>query len=88
MTAKLIKDLVKGERTRPFSPFYDIEQWFEDAWKKPLSLLSPSIIPGMRAAERYELTPSVDIFVEGKEVILCAYPVSCQIPLCILHDPP
>jgi HSP20 family protein len=72
MTAKLLKDLVKGERTRPFSPFYDIEQWFEDTLRKPFSLLSPSMIPGMRAAERYELSPSVDIFEEGKEVVMKA----------------
>ena len=77
MTAKVLKDLVKGERARPFSPFYDIEQWFEDAWKKPFSLLSPSILPGIRAGERYELSPSVDIFDEENSIglspsVLCA----------------
>lgn len=72
MTAKVMKDLVKRERSRSFSPFYDIEQWFEDAWKKPLSLFGPSLLPGLRTAERYELSPSVDIFEEGKEVVMKA----------------
>jgi HSP20 family protein len=69
MTAKGLKDLVKRERS---SPLYDIEHWFEEAWKKPFSLLSPSVWPELRLAERYEIAPSVDIFEEGNEVIMKA----------------
>lgn len=72
MTAKVLRDMVKRERTGPFSPFYDIEQWFEEAWKKPFSLLSPSMLPGLRTAERFEVAPSVDIFEEGNDVVMKA----------------
>jgi HSP20 family protein len=72
MAAKALRELVKRERTKPLSPFYEIEQWFEEAWKKPFSFLSPTMFPGIRATERYEMTPSVDIFEEGNEVVMKA----------------
>ncbi len=72
MAGKGLKELVKRERSKPLFPIYDIEHWFEEAWKKPFSLFGPSIWPDLRVAERYEISPSVDIFEEGNEVIMKA----------------
>jgi HSP20 family protein len=72
MTAKGLKELVMRERPRHLPPLYDIEHWFEEAWKKPFSLLGPSIWPDMRGAEPYEISPNVDIFEEGNEIVLHA----------------
>jgi HSP20 family protein len=69
MTAKGLKELVKRERPRPF---YEIEQWFEDMWKRPFSMFSPSLWPDLRLLEKHGISPSVDIFEEGNEVILKA----------------
>ena len=72
MTAKGLKELVKRERPRHLPPLYDIEHWFEEAWKKPFSLFGPSMWPDMRVAEPYEISPNVDIFEEGNEIVLHA----------------
>ncbi len=72
MTAKGLKELVKRERPRHLPPLYDIEQWFEEAWKKPFSRLGQSIWPDLRIAESYEISPNVDIFEEGNEIVMIA----------------
>jgi HSP20 family protein len=72
MTAMSLKEMVKREKSRPLAPVYDIEQWFEDFWKKPFSLLSPSYWPDFRFAERCEVSPRVDLYEEGINVILKA----------------
>jgi len=75
MAVKGWKDLVKRERekTYPVAPLYGIEQWFEDMWNRPFSLLGPSILSdtGLRS-ELYGMTPNVDIFEEGNEFVLKA----------------
>jgi HSP20 family protein len=71
MTAMSLKELVKRERPKTLLP-YGIEQWFEEMWKRPFSMLSPTFFPDMRVAERYEFTPIVDIFEEENEVVLKA----------------
>jgi HSP20 family protein len=69
MTARNLKEIARRERPGHLSPFHEFEQWFEDAWKKPFSLLSPSFWPDLRIAQRYEISPSVDIYEEGNEVV-------------------
>jgi HSP20 family protein len=70
MAARSLKELVKRERSRPLFPLYDIEQWFEDVWKRPFSMFGPSFWPDLRVAERHEITPSVNIYEKGNEVIM------------------
>lgn len=72
MATKGLKELVKRERPGYVSPFYDIERWFEEAWKKPFSMLGPSFWPELRRDVRYEISPSVDIFEEGNEIVMKA----------------
>ncbi len=63
------KDIVKKETSRVVSPFAEMEKLFEDFWRRPSSLLG---WPEMRVAERFEISPSVDIYEEGNELVLKA----------------
>jgi HSP20 family protein len=72
MTGKGLKELARREKSRSMPPLYDIEKWFEDAWKKPFSLFSPSIWPDMHRPEGYEISPTVDVFEEGNELVMHA----------------
>lgn len=70
MTAKGLKELVKRERPGRLPPLYDIEQWFEEAWKKPFQLFGPSIWPDLHMTEHYGISPKVDLFEEGNEIVM------------------
>ena len=73
MAVKGWKDLVKRERekTFPVTPLYGIEKLFEEMWNRPFSLLGPSILSDADLrSELYAMTPNVDIFEEGNEVVL------------------
>jgi HSP20 family protein len=70
MTAKKSNELVKREKSSLSSPFSDLEHWFEDVWKRPFSMLRPPFWPDMKIAERYEISPSIDIYEEGNELII------------------
>lgn len=75
MAVKGIKELVKRERekTFPVTPFYDVERWFEEMWKRPFSLLGPSLFSDTDLrSELYGITPNVDIYEEGNELVLKA----------------
>lgn len=72
MTAKGTKELIKKESTRLVPPFADMERWFEDMWRRPLSLLGSSLWPELKVAERYEISPSVDIYETDDEVVFKA----------------
>ena len=67
-----LKDIMRRERPRHATPFYDIETWFEDALKTPFSLLGPSIVPDVSFTEMYEVSPAVDIYEEANEVVMKA----------------
>jgi HSP20 family protein len=73
MAVKGLKELVKREREPvfPVTPFRDIEHWFEDMWKRPFSLLTPSFDVDLRS-ELYGITPTVDIYEEGNELVFKA----------------
>jgi len=71
MAVKGLKELVKRERPREVTPFYDLEQWFEDAWKRPFSMLSPFRWTDLRT-DLYEISPTVDIYEEGNEMVMKA----------------
>lgn len=75
MAVKGLKELVKRERERtfPVTPIYDIEKWFEEMWERPFSLFRPSRLTDVElATELYGITPHVDIYEEGKELVLKA----------------
>lgn len=65
------KDLIKSSRAL-MTPFEEMERWFEDMWARPSSLLASSLWPGGRLAELKELSPSVDMYVDGHELVFKA----------------
>ncbi len=66
------KELVKTEKSRMLTPFDDLERWFESMWSRPSSLFGPSLWPASRLMEMKELSPSVDIYEEGNELVMKA----------------
>jgi len=69
------KDLQEGvrpETSRALSPFDEAERWFEDAFRRPLSLFGPSWLPKLRFSEMDVVTPSVDIFEDANNVVVKA----------------
>ncbi len=76
MGKKEKKELVKVEPTKALSPFQEMERRFEemerrfeDFFRKPFSLL-PSWIPRLKMPEIEEVSPSMDIFTEGDDVVV------------------
>jgi HSP20 family protein len=77
MAVKETKGLVKAEPARALSPFGDLEKRFErmerifeDFLGRPFGFQMPSLRPWAAAAE--EVSPSVDIFEEGNDVVVKA----------------
>jgi len=70
MAKKESKELVKAKPSRVLSPFEDMERWFEDVFRRPL--FRPSWWPRLRMPEIEEVSPSVDIFEEGDDVVIKA----------------
>jgi len=68
-----LSEIAKSERPRSIAPFEDMERWFEDMFRDPFSLLSGRVWPETRELAEFEtLSPRVDIFEEGNEVVLKA----------------
>jgi HSP20 family protein len=72
MAKKKEKELVKVEPSKAPSTFEEMERWFEDFFRRPFSLMGPPWFPRLRIPEIEEMTPSVDVFEEGDEVIVKA----------------
>jgi HSP20 family protein len=72
------KELAKVESTKALSPFQEMERRFqemerrfEDLFRRPFSLL-PSWMPRLKMPEIEEVSPSMDIFTEGDNVVVKA----------------
>ncbi|MEN8198631.1 MAG: Hsp20/alpha crystallin family protein [Thermodesulfobacteriota bacterium] len=63
--------LVKKE-AEPISPFSEMEQYFDEVFRQPFSFFGNSMWPRPKFAGGDELSPTVDIFEEGKEVVVKA----------------
>lgn len=70
MGEKKPKELVKVEPAKALLPFEEMGRWFEDFFRRPFSLMGPSWLPRLRMAEIEEVTPSIDIFEEGDDVVV------------------
>jgi len=66
------KELVRSEPSKVLAPFEEVERWFEDFFRRPFSLLGPSWLPRMRFPELEEISPVVDIYEEGDDVVVKA----------------
>jgi len=72
MPKKETKELLKTEPSRAISPFEEMEKRFEEFFRRPFSLLGPSWFPSLRLHELEEISPTVDIFEEGNDVVVKA----------------
>lgn len=70
--AKESKELVKVEPRKVLSPFEEMEHRFEEMFRRPFSLLGSSWFPRVRMPEMEEISPTVDIFEEGGDVVVKA----------------
>ncbi|MCK9227520.1 MAG: Hsp20/alpha crystallin family protein [Syntrophorhabdaceae bacterium] len=70
MPRKRTKELVKAEHAGAPSVLVDMENWFEDFFRRPLSLWGG--FPRLKFPVTEELMPSVDIFEEKDDVVVKA----------------
>ncbi|HEB76058.1 MAG TPA: Hsp20/alpha crystallin family protein [Nitrospirae bacterium] len=66
------KELVRSEPSRMLAPFEEMERWIEDVFRRPFSLLGPTWFPSLRFPEIEEVSPVVDIYEEGDDVVVKA----------------
>ena len=73
MAGKVTKELAKTERSgSALSPFEEVERWFSEAWTSPFSLLTRRTWPVFGAEDFEKITPAVDMYDEGKELVMKA----------------
>lgn len=72
MAKKESKELVRSEPARAVSPFEEMEKRFEEFFRKPFSLMGPSWFPRLRMFETEEISPTIDIFEEGDNIVVKA----------------
>lgn len=65
------KELVKTGGAAGLSPFDELEMWFEDVWARPTSLFG-ALWPEAGLTEIRGISPSVDIYEEGHEMVVKA----------------
>lgn len=65
-------ELVIKEETRPETPFGELERYFDRFFRYPFSLLTPPSWGFPEFAKLGEISPSVDIFEEGAEMVVKA----------------
>ncbi len=66
------KELARTERPRHLAPFEEMEKWFDESWLRPFSLLRSPLWTGVRTTEFEEFSPSVDVYEEGKDIVVKA----------------
>jgi len=73
MAGKVTRELAKTERPGSMlSPLEEVERWFNEAWTSPFSLMARRSWP-LFGAEGFErLTPAVDMYEEGRELVIKA----------------
>jgi HSP20 family protein len=72
MAIKGTRELVKAERPGYLAPFEEMEKWFEEAWRRPFSMLRSSMWPKTELAEFETALPYVDIYEDGNELVMKA----------------
>jgi len=72
MGDKKSKEVVKAEPARDVSPFEDMEKRFEEFFKRPFSMFGPSWLPRMKFPEMGVISPEMDIFEDGNDVVVKA----------------
>lgn len=63
--------LVQREETKPVSPFAEMERYFEHFFRNPFAMMTHPIMQSTMLKSA-DMSPSVDIFEEGDEVVVKA----------------
>lgn len=61
---------VKPHEIRPFSPFEEMERMFDDFFQH--RMLTPSWMPRLKFPELSGISPSVDMYEEGDDIVIKA----------------
>ncbi len=73
MAVRGSRELIKAERPGFLTPFEEVEKWFEEAWRRPFSMMRPSLLWPRAEMEEFETAlPFCDIYEEGKDIVLKA----------------
>ena len=72
MAKKESKEMIKSETAREISPFEEMEKRFEDFFRRPFSMFGPSWLTRGKFPEMGVVTPDVDIFEDGNDVVVKA----------------
>jgi HSP20 family protein len=72
MAKKESKEVAKVEPAHEMTPFEEMEKRFEDFFRRPFSLFGPSWLPRMKFPETGVISPDVDIFEEGNDIVVKA----------------
>jgi len=70
MAKKESKEMTTPERKGTVAPFEEMEQWFENFFRRPF--FGSPWLPRLRFPEQEEVFPAVDIFENEKEVVIKA----------------
>jgi len=65
-------ELVVKKEPETLSPFGELERYFDEIFRQPFSLLSHPMWSRTGFPDREVIAPAVDIFEEGKEVVVKA----------------
>ncbi len=65
-------ELVKKNEARPVSMFEEMDNYFDKFFRHPFSLMARSTWPDFSFPDLDEVSPSVDIFEEKREIVIKA----------------
>ncbi len=66
------KDVAKIEPAHAMSPFEEMEKKFEEFFRRPFSMFGPSWLPSVKFPESGMVSPDIDIFEDGSDVVVKA----------------
>jgi len=72
MENKKSKEIAKAEPAHAVSPFEEMEKRFEDFFRRPFSMFGPSWLPSVKFPESGMVSPDIDIFEDGSDVVVKA----------------
>jgi HSP20 family protein len=72
MAKKELKEIVKVEPAHEITPFEEMEKRFEDFFRRPFSMFGPSWLPRLKFPETGIISPNVDIFEDGNDIVVKA----------------
>ncbi len=72
MARKETKGIVKVEPVKSLTPLEEMEKRFEEFLRRPFSMIGPSWLPRFGLPGMEEVSPTVDIFEDGGDIVVKA----------------